>query len=276
MSNFYHYLSTITGIDEVYFYLILTTALVVIIFILIKRLAEFIVRRSIPLLKQYSVNQTVQMIINLLFVIIMFFVWDNYIKNIITLISIIGASLIVALREGILSFVGGLYIRVKRLFVTGDRIQIDDIIGDVMSVSTFDFDVLEISNDTHGSYIFTRNIKNYTKGFKYIWNELTIKVPIECDLVNNKRELYKIVNNNENVKYIVDKMKVQSNVVGTTNNIYFSKYDPIIYTKIVDDHIELTIRYLVDPKKSRIVESMIWNKIYESYKEEKINLYLKG
>ena len=144
MSNFYHYLSTITGIDEVYFYLILTTALVVIIFILIKRLAEFIVRRSIPLLKQYSVNQTVQMIINLLFVIIMFFVWDNYIKNIITLISIIGASLIVALREGILSFVGGLYIRVKRLFVTGDRIQIDDIIGDVMSVSTFDFDVLEI------------------------------------------------------------------------------------------------------------------------------------
>ena len=132
MSNFYHYLSTVTGIDEVYFYLILTTALVVIIFILIKRLAEFIVKRSVPLLKQYSVNQTVQMIINLLFVIIMFFVWDNYIKNIITLISIIGASLIVALREGILSFVGGLYIRVKRLFVTGDRIQIDDIIGDVI------------------------------------------------------------------------------------------------------------------------------------------------
>ena len=67
MSNFYHYLSTITGIDEVYFYLILTTALVVIIFILIKRLAEFVVRRSVPLLRQYSVNQNVQMIINLLF-----------------------------------------------------------------------------------------------------------------------------------------------------------------------------------------------------------------
>ena len=177
--------------------------------------------------------------------------------------------------------------RIKRLFVTGDRIQIDDIIGDVMSVSTFDFDVLEISNDTHGqstgimitlpnSYVFTRNIKNYTKGFKYVWNELTMKVPVKCNLVNNKRELYKIVNNIENVKYIVDKMKVQSNVVGTTNNIYFSKYDPIIYTKIVDEHIELTIRYLVDPKKSRIVESMIWNKIFESYNEGKINLYLKG
>ena len=288
MSNFYHYLSTITGIDEVYFYLIFTTAIVVIIFILIKRLAEFVVRRSVPLLRQYSVNQNVQMIINVLFVVIMFFVWDNYIKNIITLISIIGASLIVALREGIQSFFGGLYIRVKRLFVTGDRIQIDDIIGEVMSVSTFDFDILEISNENdHGqstgimitlpnSYVFTKNIKNYTKGFKYIWNELTMKVPVDCDLVNNKRELYRIVNNNENVKYIVEKMKVQSNVVGTTNNIYFSKYDPIIYTKIVDDHIELTIRYLVDPKKSRVVESMIWNKIFESYKEEKINLYLKG
>ena len=147
---------------------------------------------------------------------------------------------------------------------------------------------IEISNENdHGqstgimitlpnSYVFTKNIKNYTKGFKYIWNELTMKVPVDCDLVNNKRELYRIVNNNENVKYIVEKMKVQSNVVGTTNNIYFSKYDPIIYTKIVDEHIELTIRYLVDPKKSRIVESMIWNKIFESYNEGKINLYLKG
>lgn len=46
MSNFYHYLSTITGIDEVYFYLILTTAIVVIIFVLIKRLAEYIVRKK--------------------------------------------------------------------------------------------------------------------------------------------------------------------------------------------------------------------------------------
>lgn len=288
MSNFYHYLSNITGINEVYFYLILTTIMVAIIFIIIKRIAEFVVEKSVPLLRQYSVNQTVQLIINLIFAVIIFFVWDNYVKDIITLISIIGASLIVALREGVQSFFGGLYIRVKRLFVTGDRIQIDDIIGDVMSVSTFDFDILEISNDNeHGqstgimitlpnSYVFTKNIKNYTKGFKYIWNELTIKVPVKSNLVNNKRQLYKIVNNIENVKYIVDKMKVQSNVVGTTNNIYFSKYDPIIYTKIVDDHIELTIRYLVDPKKSRIVESMIWNKIFESYNEGKIDLYLKG
>ena len=59
MSNFYHYLSTITGIDEVYFYLIFTTAIVVIFFVLIKRLAEFIVRRSVPLLRQYSVNQCI-------------------------------------------------------------------------------------------------------------------------------------------------------------------------------------------------------------------------
>ena len=287
MNDFYHYLSTVTGIGEVYIYLILTTVIVIMVFTLVKRLAEFFVRKSVPLLRQYSVNQTVQLIINLIFAIILFFVWDNYVKNIITLISIIGASLIVALREGVQSFFGGLYIRIKRLFVTGDRIQIDDIVGDVMSVSTFDFDILEISNDTHGqstgimitlpnSYVFTRNIKNYTKGFKYIWNELTMNVPVDCNLVNNKRELYKIVNNIDNVKYIVDKMKVQSNVVGTTNNIYFSKYDPIIYTKIVDEHIELTIRYLVDPKKSRIVESMIWNKIFESYNEKKIDLYLKG
>ena len=47
----------------------------------------------------------------------------------------------------------------------------------------------------------------------------------------------------------------------------------MIYTKIVDNHVELTVRYLIHPKKARFVESVIWNKIYLAYKDEKIDLY---
>ena len=77
----------------------------------------------------------------------------------------------------------------------------------------------------------------------------------------------------EIIKNIPKKMEKQISDINTTNRVYFNNYDPIIYTKIVDDHIELTIRYLMHPKKSRYVESVIWNKIYLSYKEGIIDLY---
>ncbi len=288
MKGFYNYLSGITGIDEVYIYIILNTLLVVCIFLIIKRIVKGIIEREVPLTKQYSVNNAVQIVISIIEIIILFFVWDNYIKSVITLVSILGASFIVALRECVLSLFGGIYIRVKRLFVVGDRIEVDGIKGDVVSISTFDFDVLEISQDNDNgqstgvlitipnSYIYTKNFKNYTKGFKYIWHEIVVNVTMNSNLINNKKELYKIVNNVDSIKAIVNKMREEKNVLGTNNNIYFSKYDPIIYTKIVDDHVELTVRYLITPNKSRNVESVIWNKIYESYKDNKIKLYMKG
>ena len=44
------------------------------------------------------------------------------------------------------------------------------------------------------------------------------------------------------------------NAVNTENRIYFNQYEPIIYTKLCRDHIELTVRYLMHPKKARYVE----------------------
>ena len=68
-------------------------------------------------------------------------------------------------------------------------------------------------------------------------------------------------------------MKSQISEINTENRIYYNKYDPIIYTRIVQDHIELTVRYLMHPKKARYVESVIWNKIYLAFREGKINLF---
>ena len=114
---------------------------------------------------------------------------------------------------------------------------------------------------------------NITKGFKYIWDEITVNVKLDCDLSSNKQTLYKIVNELEVVKNIPRKMKEQINSINTENRIYFNQYNPIIYTKLVDNHVELTIRYLMHPKKSRFVESVIWNKIYLAYKDGSLDLF---
>ena len=98
---------------------------------------------------------------------------------------------------------------------------------------------------------------------------------MDCDLAQNKKEIYKIVNNNDLIKSIPIKMKKQLANTNVTSRVYFNKLDPIIYTKIVDNHVELTIRFLMHPKKARYIESVLNNKFYNSYKEGKLDLFLE-
>jgi hypothetical protein len=68
-------------------------------------------------------------------------------------------------------------------------------------------------------------------------------------------------------------MKKQINNISNNYRIYYNKYEPIIYTQIVDSHVELTVRYLIHPKKARYVNSTIWNNILTAYKNKEIELY---
>ena len=283
--NFCKYLSELTTIDKTYISLVLSTTIVIILFSFFKRIGRKTIKKKIEGRKEYLINQAMQIILNVAEVIFLLFIWGDYIQNLMTLISVTSAAMTIALREIILNFFCGIYIKVKKPFQVEDRIEVKDIKGDVMNISSLNFEVLEISNkEEHGqstgvivtfpnSIVCSEPVRNLNKGFKYVWDELTVKVPIDCDLAKNKQELYKIANNIEIIRNIPKKMKSQINDINTTNRVYFNKYDPTIYTKIVDDHIELTIRYLMHPKKGRFVESVIWNKILEAYKEGNIDLF---
>lgn len=289
--NFYksicEVISDVTTIDKEYVYVIVSTLSVLVIFYLLKIIGRKIIQKLTSGRREFVSNHAYQVVLNILEVLILIIIWDEYIKGLMTLISVISAAMTIALRDFILNFFCGVYIKFKKPFKVEDRIQIGDIKGDVMSTSTFSFEILEVSTkEDNGqstgivihypnSSIISGPIKNINKGFKYIWDEMIIKIEIDCDLANNKKEIYKIVNSLDTVKNIPRKMKNQIDDVNTTNRVYFNKFDPIIYTKIVDNHVELVLRFLMHPKKARYIESVIWNKIYLGYKEGKINLYVK-
>lgn len=284
-NNFCKYLSELTTIKEDYISLTLSTIIVILVFVFLKKVGKKIIQKKAFGRKEYLLNQAYQIILNTIEVVFFVFIWGEYIQSLMTLISFTSAAMTIALRELILNFFCGIYIKMKKPFQVEDRIQIKDIKGDVMNISSLNFEVLEISTKEENgqstgvivtfpnSIVFQEPVKNLNKGFKYIWDEQTVKLKLDCDIVKNKQELYKIVNNIEIIKNIPKKMKVEISNVNTTNRVYFNKYDPIIYTKIVDSHIELTIRYLMNPKKARYVESVIWNKILLGYQNKTIDLY---
>lgn len=166
-----------------------------------------------------------------------------------------------------------------------DRIEINDIIGDVVVINLLSFKVLEVSDKENGeqsngkivnipnSYIFSYALKNYTTAFKYIWDEINVNIPLEADVEATKKIILKIVNNNEVIKEIPKKMDKQVSDASLEYRIYYNHLEPIIYTRVNNNHIELSVRFLVHPKKMRNVENDIWIKILNEYQNRKITLY---
>ncbi|MCI6899568.1 MAG: mechanosensitive ion channel family protein [Tenericutes bacterium] len=278
-------LAKATTLDEKYIVLLLTSLVVIFIFRILKVLGKKVIQKITTGRREFVSNQAYQVTLNILEILVFIFLFDDYIKGLMTFISVISAAMTIALRDFILNFFCGIYIKFKKPFKVEDRIQIEDTKGDVMSISAFSFEILEVSTkEDNGqstgivihypnSIIVSKPVKNINKGFKYIWDEIVVKISLEADLENDKKEIYKIVNSLDTIKSIPKKMKNLINDVNTTNRIYFNKFDPIIYTKIVDDHVELNVRFLMHPKKARYIESVIWDKIYLAYKAKKINLY---
>ena len=147
------------------------------------------------------------------------------------------------------------------------------------------FKVLEVSDKENGeqsngkivnipnSYIFSYALKNYTTAFKYIWDEINVNIPLEADLEATKKIILKIVNNNEVIKEIPKKMDKQVSDASLEYRIYYNHLEPIIYTRVNNNHIELSVRFLVHPKKMRNVENDIWIKILNEYQNKKITLF---
>lgn len=278
-------ISKLFNIDEIYIGLILKTIIIIFLILVVEKIGIRIIKRTRDSKKEYNYTKKYKLIIRIIILSAIIIVWGKYIKNFLTLISLVSAAFTIAIRDLIFNFFCGIYIKIVKPFVVEDRIEINGYKGDVVNINTMNFEILEVSNvDTTGqstgiiihlpnSIIFNYPLKNYNKAFKYIWDEITIRIPLDYDVNKAKKVLYKIVNSNEIIEKIPPKLKKQINNVSNSYRIYYNQYDPIIYTKINEDHIELQIRYLIHPKKARYVESIISSDILLAYKNGEIEIY---
>lgn len=280
-------LVNISDASIIYIKLIVNSFLMFLVVTCIKWIIKKILNRIHDEKIAYNIYSAVRVIGNVTLGIGLIILWSDYVKSIMTLIGFMSAAFTIAIRDIIFNWFAGMYIKIHRPFKVEDRIEVNGIKGDVIEISLLGFDVLEVSNkDDFGqstgvivnfpnSSVFTTPIKNLTKSFKYVWNEIDVTVDIDSDIQKAKKALYKIVNEIDIIKSIPKKMKNQISEVNTSYRIYYNNYDPIIYTKIDGPRVILTVRYLIHPKKARYIMSTIYNKIYEANKRGDIVLYTR-
>ena len=199
-------------------------------------------------------------------------------RSLATFLGLLSAGLAIALKDPISNIFGWLFIVVRRPFEVGDRIEIDDVAGDVIDIRYYQFSIVEIGNwveadQSTGRIIHIPNQKvfldplaNFTKGFGYIWNEIPVMVTFESDWRRAKELLLQVVT--ERTTALSEEARERLREVARRYLISYEKLTPIVYTRVADSGVVLTIRYLCNPRQRRGTEMAIWEGILEAFERE--------
>jgi small-conductance mechanosensitive channel len=192
-----------------------------------------------------------------------------------TFLGLLSAGVAIALKEPLSNFAGWAFIVWRGPFEVGDRIQIGAHAGDVIDLGLFQFTLNEIgawvdADQSSGRIIhipngkvFTDPVANYNKGFKYIWNEVPVVVTFESDWRKAKEILATIAV--KHAEHLTAQAEQDLLAASRQYLINYRKLTPIVYTKAVDHGVQLTMRYLIEPRKRRGTEHAIWEDILTEF-----------
>lgn len=201
--------------------------------------------------------------------------WLPNLRGLSTFLGIITAGLAVALRDPIINLAGWMFLLWRRPFQVGDRIQIGDYAGDVIDIRVFQFTLMEIGNWVAGDQstgriihipngsVFRDAIANYSKGFRYLWNEIPVLITFESDWEKAKDILIDIAN--QHAEYLSNEAQAHLRQAVQRYLIFYSKLTPTVYTSVRESGVLLTIRYLCEPRRRRGTEQSIWESVLRAF-----------
>jgi len=262
----------LTGIQQENLEKIVTSLVIFLILWLLRLVTIRILwRRSdnVKVRYQWRRNATYTLVFILFFAL--GFVWIERFQTIGTFLGLLSAGIAIALKDLLANFAGWLFIMVRKPFRIGDRIEIENIAGDVIDIHVFRFTLLEMGNwveadQTTGRVvhipngkIFVNALANYHAGFNYIWNEIPVLITFESNWEKAKEILTSIIN--EHAEKLSDTMEKEIKEASKKFMIHYKYLTPIVYTRVKEFGVLLTIRYLCQIRNRRGSEQAIWENI---------------
>lgn len=199
--------------------------------------------------------------------------WAHTLKQKGTFLGLLGAGLAIALKEPLLSLAGRLAIFTGHMYNAGDRIELQKMAGDVIDIGFFYTRLLEIgswiSADQYSgrillipnSMIFGTPILNYTQHLSRIWDEIVLPITYDSNMESAIRILTDVGS-----AYTTEFLKDAEHDLEQMRRQFLVpqlELKPAVYVKVTSNWLELTLRYIVDPKKRRPASSFIYTEVFK-------------
>ncbi len=191
-----------------------------------------------------------------------------------TTIGFIGAGLALALHRVLASILGWLVVLSTRLYRTGDRIQIGEVMGDVIDIGIFRTAMMEVGNwvgdqQTTGRIVTVPNCEifesscfNWTHGSHHIWNEISLVFTFSSHWRKAEEILLEAVKEIE--PKIIEEAKKGFSGMTRSYDFKMGKLTSVVWMRICDHGVELTLRFLTEARQKRVTVDIVSRNIMDA------------
>lgn len=225
----------------------------------------------------YRARKIVNYVATTLLLVLVAIIWIDAFQNLPTFLGLLSAGIAIALADVLKNMAGWFFILARRPFQVGDRVEVTDLIGDVVDVRLFRFSLMEVGGwvdadqstgrlvHVPNGVVFTQPVANYTEGFPFIWDELGVLVTFESDWKLAEQLIRDILATEapdvegpagDRIRQTARRYSIR---VGTLT--------PTLYISVRDSGVLLTARYLVEARTRRGRADRIWRAVLDALAE---------
>lgn len=256
---------------------LLETLLVIVLLWGIRALVLAFVRRRSPddVRRLYTWRKGTTYVAVAIGALILVPIWIGAVGSLATFLGLLTAGVAIALKDPLVNLAGWAFLLWRRPFSPGDRVSVREHTGDVIDQRLFQFTLLEVGTKTGAGqstgriihvpngWVFTDSVVNHTGAFAYVWNEVAVVVTFESDWRAAKEILLEVAaacadDLSEDAERTIRR-------AARDYFIFYSKLTPTVYTSVVGEGVQLTMRYLVAPRRVRGSEQDVWETILDRF-----------
>jgi small-conductance mechanosensitive channel len=246
-------------------------------------LDQWLAKRVFEKRAQFSFRRLVNVVVFIAVFVAVFAIWVQDVGALFLSTGIIGAGIAIALQDVFRNMAGGLIVLINRVFRIGDRIEVNGKYGDVLDIGLFNTTLLEIEEWIDGdqatgrlttvpnSFVLSKRFNNYTKGYSYIWDEITIPITYDSDWRSAYNRISAVVR--EETQEAAKKADQALSNLGERYYLTKRSTDSSIYLKLTDNWIAFKIRYTAEVYNRRTVNSKLSQRILEEI-EKSDNIHI--
>lgn len=239
-------------------------------------LADYLATRVQSKRRKENLRNVLRLLFGVLAVVAAFGVVTRDWISVLFSLGVLGFAITFALQQPLFSLIGWLYIMVKRPYQIGDRIAIEDMRGDVVSVDFFVTEVWEIDGDLvssnqpsgrivtvpNSTVLSARVVNFYGEGVQYVWNELAIQVAYETDLGFASELMVDVARNQLGEEMAEQVGEYRQRLAETPVELDVNE-EPTVNIVQDESWVVLRLRYLVHPRHGTRVRNALYEEILD-------------
>lgn len=262
--------------QDLLYRLALAAAGLVIVFVLVRVSIRLLTRRIDDPDRVYRISRQIRRTGAVVMLGLLLVIFSPRPAELVAILTVVGAGLAIALREALLSVAGWLRIVLVHPYQQGDRIEINGVRGDVIDIRVMRTTLMEIggwvdADQSTGrlvhipnAWVFLYPVYNYTQGFRFIWNELSVTVTFRSDWQAARDIMESLAR--ESTAIVERQVAEEIRQMSREFLVHYSILTPFVYVRIVENGIRLTLRYLCEARKRRGTEHALTVSILEAFR----------